>query len=214
MSSQKNTAPSHPIAIEGNGHGVVLPTATAPRAVPGKAALDHPYLYFNRELSWLDFCWRVFAQALDAREPLLERVRFLSYTAGHLDEFFSKRVGGLKRQMMAGVRTLSPDGRTPRKQLNLIRDAVLPLYDAMTAVWEQDLKPRLKADAAIHILDYPDLDARQQQTLNANFQEHIFPILTPLAVDPGHPFPFISNLSLSLAVTLRHPVRRTQHFAV
>ncbi len=213
MPSKKNTAPSHHIVIEGSGHGVVLPTATAPRAVPGKAALDHPYLYFNRELSWLDFCWRVFAQALDAREPLLERVRFLSYTAGHLDEFFRKRVGGLKWQQMAGVRTLSPDGRTPRQQLTLIREAVLPLYAAMTALWEQDLKPRLKADAALFILDYTDLDARQQQTLHTYFNEHVFPILTPLAVDPGHPFPFISNLSLSLAVTLRHPVRGTQHFA-
>ncbi len=213
MPSPQKKTKSHRIAAEADGRGVVPPRATAPREVPGKAALDHPYLYFNRELSWLDFCWRVFGQALDAREPLLERVRFLSYTAGHLDEFFSKRVGGLKRQMMAGVRTLSPDGRTPRQQLNLIRDAVLPLYDAMTATWEQDLKPRLKADAGMHILDYPDLDARQQKTLHAYFHEHIFPILTPLAVDPGHPFPFLSNLSLSLAVTVRHPARGMQHFA-
>ena len=213
MSSKKNTAKTHTVAIETDGHSMVLPTATASRTVPQKAALNHPYLFFNRELSWLDFCWRVFAQALDPREPLLERVRFLSYTAGHLDEFFSKRVGGLKRQQLAGVRSLSPDGRTPRQQLSLIRKAVSPLFDAMTTAWENTLKPALHADAGIQILDYPDLDARQKKILHAYFHEHIFPILTPLAVDPGHPFPFISNLSLSLAVMLRHPTRGTQHFA-
>ncbi len=211
-STQKNDE-TRTLAIETDGPGRVLPTATAARTVPQKAALNHPYLYFNRELSWLDFCRRVFAQALDPREPLLERVRFLSYTAGHLDEFFSKRVGGLKRQQLAGVRSLSPDGRTPRQQLSLIRKAVRPLFDAMTTAWENTLKPALRTDAGIHILGYPDLDDRQQKILHAYFHEHIFPILTPLAVDPGHPFPFISNLSLSLAVMLRHPTRGTQHFA-
>ncbi|HEX7069270.1 MAG TPA: hypothetical protein VF190_00625, partial [Rhodothermales bacterium] len=90
-----------------------VPTATSPRTVPRRAAQDHPFLFFNRELSWLDFNWRVFHQAVDERTPLLERVRFLAITATNLDEFFRKRVGGLKRQLAAGVRALSPDGRTP-----------------------------------------------------------------------------------------------------
>jgi len=193
--------------------GRTPPPATDPRPVPAKAALDHPHLYFNRELSWLDFFWRVLAQALDERTPLLERVRFLGFTAGHLDEFFSKRVGGLKRQQLAGVRSLSPDGRTPQQQLERIREAALPLYQAMTTVWEQHLKERLRVDAGVCVHDHADLSAGQQQMLQAYFREHVFPILTPLAVDPGHPFPFISNQSLSLAVMLRHSGRGTQHFA-
>lgn len=200
------------MVLEGGLH-TELPTATVPRTLQEQVTSDHPYLYFNRELSWLDFCWRVLALALDEQTPLLEQVRFLHYTAGHLDEFFSKRVGGLKRQLLAGVRRPSPDGRTPQQQLLLIHEAVVPLYEAMTTTWEQHLKPHLRTDAGIHILAYDDLDQRQQRALHAHFQEYIFPILTPLAVDPGHPFPFISNLSLSLAVILRHPSRRTQHFA-
>ena len=94
-----------------------IPQATIPRAVPEGAPLDHPSLYFNRELSWLDFNWRVFAQALDERTPLLERVRFIAITANNLDEFYQKRIGGLKRQVAAGVRAISPDGRTPSEQL-------------------------------------------------------------------------------------------------
>ncbi len=198
---------------EGDGQGTALPTATSSREVPPRAALDHPHLYFNRELSWLDFAWRVLYQALDERTPLLERVHFLALTSGHLDEFFRKRVGGLKRQQLAGVRSLSPDGRTPQQQLRLIRQAVLPLYAAMTEAWEQRLKPCLQAEAGVYVHDYADLDARQRRDLHNYFLENIFPILTPLAVDPGHPFPFISNLSLSLAVMLRHPARGTQHFA-
>ena len=198
---------------EGDGQGAAIPTATAPREVPKDAVLDDPHLYFNRELSWLDFAWRVLYQAFDERTPLLERVRFLALTSGHLDEFFRKRVGGLKRQALAGVRTLSPDGRTPQQQLRLIRKAVRPLYAAMTEVWEKHLKPGLQAEAGIYIHDYADLDAWQRRGLQDYFRANIFPILTPLAVDPGHPFPFISNLSLSLAVMLRHPGRGTQHFA-
>lgn len=201
--------------LEGNGDGrsAALPMATLPRDVPPRAALDHPHLYFNRELSWLDFAWRVLYQALDERIPLLERVRFLALTSGHLDEFFRKRVGGLKRQHMAGVRSLSPDGRTPQQQLRLIREAVLPLYAAINEAWRRRLRPLLRDEAGVFVHDYADLDAGQQHRLHDYFRENIFPILTPLAVDPGHPFPFISNLSLSLAVMLRHPTRRTQHFA-
>lgn len=188
-------------------------TVTQPRKIREQDALDHPYLFFNRELSWLDFCARVLALALDERNPLLERVRYLSYASEHLDEFFSKRVGGLKRQKMAGVRALSPDGRAPQQQLGLIRQAALPLYKELHRAWEGVLEPALRADSPIRILNYEDLDTRDKKMLQALFQEHIFPVLTPLAVDPSHPFPFISNLSISLAILLRHPVRGTLHFA-
>jgi polyphosphate kinase len=189
-----------------------VPRAVDPQPVPAGVDLADPVLYFNRELSWLDFNARVLAQALDRRTPMLEQVRFLAITANNLDEFFRKRVGGLKRQEAAGVVSLSPDGRTPAEQLDLVRRTVIPMYETITEVWEHGLRPKLEA-AGIVVRDYDDLDGAQQAALDAYFHTHIFPILTPLAVDPGHPFPFISNLSLSLAVMLRHPARGTEHFA-
>lgn len=202
--SNGQTSPAVPFTV---------PRATHPRPVPRRFGLSHPSLFFNRELSWLDFNWRVLYLALDDRTPLLERVRFLGITASNLDEFFRKRVGGLKRQIGAGVSTRSPDGRTPTEQLALCRAAVRPMYRTMTHTWEQVLKPLLRQKAGIHIRDYRSLDEEEKAYLHRVFLEQIFPILTPLAVDPGHPFPFISNLSLSLAVTLRHPKRHTEHFA-
>jgi polyphosphate kinase len=190
-----------------------IPRAVDPQEVPADAPLDHPSLYFNRELSWLDFNARVLAQVSDARTPLLERVRFLAISASNLDEFFRKRVGGLKRQEGAGVRTLSPDGRTPTEQLALVRTAVRPVYSVLCRTWEKALRPELERTAGIAVRSYDSLSSEQQKHLDAYFRSHIFPILTPLAVDPGHPFPFISNLSLSLAVVLRHPARGTEHFA-
>ncbi|MDX1418702.1 MAG: polyphosphate kinase 1 [Rubricoccaceae bacterium] len=180
--------------------------------MPEGAPLDHPTLYFNRELSWLDFNWRVYAQALDERTPLLERVRFLAITANNLDEFYRKRIGGLKRQHAAGVRVLSPDGRTPREQLDLVLDGSRPMQLRLVETWEEVLRPQLAA-AGVVIRDYETLSGAQREALDEHFLSSIFPILTPLAVDPGHPFPFISNLSLSLAVMLRHPTRGTEHFA-
>ncbi len=200
-----------------NGAGAlveeVVPHATVSRTVPKRAALSDSRLYFNRELSWLDFNWRVLYQAIDDRIPLLERVRFLSITSNNLDEFFRKRIGGLKRQVAAGVHKLSPDGRTPVEQLELCRPAVLAISQKISEVWEETLKPLLAKKAGIRIYRYEDLTNAQKQWLRDYFQAHIFPVLTPLAVDPGHPFPFISNLSLSLAVLLKHPKRDTEHFA-
>lgn len=190
-----------------------LPRAVSPQVVPEGAELDHPALYFNRELGWLDFNWRVLHQARDPRVPLLERVRFLAIAASNLDEFFQKRVGGLKRQEAAGVMTLSRDGRHPAEQLRLIRDAVLVMHRALSESWSGELKPLLRSEAGVVVSDYSDLSAKQQASLRDFFRDHIYPVLTPLAVDPGHPFPFISNLSLSLAVVLRHPARNTLHFA-
>ncbi len=199
---------------DGRGNPTLsLPHATSAQAVEPGTPLDDPALYFNRELSWLDFNWRVLYQAIDERTPLLERVRFLSITASNLDEFFRKRVGGLKRQEAAGVRQLSPDGRTPSEQLHLIRAGVLRQYESMNALWEEELKDALRRQAAITIHDYDDLARAKRSQVDDFFAQHIFPILTPLAVDPGHRFPFISNASLSLAVVLGHPKRGSRHFA-
>ena len=214
-SSSVSDAPSlepTPSPDGGFPSGTTFPSSVESRDVPPDAPLDHPHLYFNRELSTLDFNWRVLHQALDDRTPLLERVFFTAITASNLDEFFQKRVGGLKRQAAAGVTTPSPDGRTPHEQLALIRDAVEPLYRRLTTFWGETLVPRLR-DADLHILDYEALSPSQQALADQHFQENIFPVLTPLAVDPGHPFPFLSNLSLSLAVTLNDPRRDTNQFA-
>ena len=189
-----------------------LPHATAPRPVPGGASLTHPSLFFNRELSELDFNWRVLHQAVDERTPLLERVRFVAITASNLDEFTQKRVGGLERQRDAGVSALSPDGRTPGEQLALIRAALRDLSHRVGEVWET-LRPALAEEAGLHIVDYAELNKTQQQEAQSYFESVLFPILTPLAVDPGRPFPFISNLSLSLAVALRHPEQDAPVFA-
>lgn len=190
-----------------------LPWAVRPQPVPADATLKHPSLYFNQELAWIDFNWRVLHLALDERTPLLERVKFIAITANNLDEFVQKRVGGLKRQEAAGVRKASPDGRSPREQLDALRDAILTMHTTLNDTWEHTLKPLLKEEAAIEICDYKTLTLGQQAELSRHFFEQIYPILTPLTVDPGHPFPFISNLSLSLAFVIRHPLRNTTHFA-
>jgi len=190
-----------------------LPTAVKPREVPKGAGEDHPSLYLNRELGWLDFNWRVLYQAMDSRTPLLERVRFIAITASNLDEFIQKRVGGLKRQEAAGVDHLSPDGRTPDTQINLVRDQAAEMQYRISDVWNNELLPLLKKEASIQISYYKDLKKKQRQELDEYFMDHIYPTLTPLAVDPGHPFPFISNLSLSLAVKLRKPKRDAFNFA-
>lgn len=193
--------------------GAAIGQATVPQDINEATELTEPQLFFNRELSWLDFNWRVFAQALDDRFPLLERVRFIAITANNLDEFYQKRIGGLKRQVAAGVRIPSPDGRTPREQLDMVIDAARPMQEAFSAAWENSIRPLLEEQARIKIRSFDSLNERQKKSLNRHFHDSIYPILTPLAVDPGHPFPFISNQSLSLAVMLRHPARDSEHFA-
>ncbi len=190
-----------------------IPKAVAPHLLPSNATLKNSSLYFNQELSWVDFNWRVLHLALDKRTPLLERVRFVAITASNLDEFVQKRVGGLKRQEAAGVQKLSPDGRTPTEQLTLLREAVRTQHRTMTKTWETALKPTLKNKARVVICNYKDLTVQQRERMHLYFQSEIYPILTPLTVDPGHPFPFLSNLSLSLAITVRHPKLETTHFA-
>lgn len=190
-----------------------LPCAAQGQPVPEGAPLDDPALYFNRELSWIDFNWRVLFQALDPRVPLLERAGFVAITSSNLDEFFQKRVGGLKRQVVAGVQRLSADGRTPGEQLALIRAAVVSMRRAMGRAWEAVLKPALHARADVVVADWAELSEPQRAALCRHFHEHVYPVLTPLAVDPAHPFPFISDLSLSLAILLRQPGESGQHFA-
>ncbi|MCB9420153.1 MAG: polyphosphate kinase 1 [Ardenticatenaceae bacterium] len=190
-----------------------IPVAVAPQPVPEGADLKHPSLYFNQELGWLDFNWRVLHLALDERTPLLERVRFIAITASNLDEFIQKRGGGLKRQQAAGVSKLSPDGRTPDEQLALVNSAAQLMHRTLTQTWETVLKPRLTQDADVIICNYDDLSPIEKEDLYRHFRKEIYPILTPLTVDPGHPFPFLSNLSLSLAIILRHPGRETTLFA-
>jgi len=211
-SSDEALAASLPVPHESDALAMTLPVAVEPLAVPAGAPLDHPSLYFNRELSWLDFNWRVFFQAMDARTPLFERIRFVAITANNLDEFYRKRIGGLKRQLVAGVRALSPDGRSPREQLDLVLEAGRHQSHQLNEFWERTLRPEVAA-AGVTVRTYDSLSKAEKKAADTVFRETIFPILTPLAVDPGHPFPFISNLSLSLAFTLRHGGRGTEHFA-
>ncbi|MCS6841041.1 MAG: polyphosphate kinase 1 [Roseiflexus sp.] len=160
--------------------------------------------YFNRELSWLEFNRRVLEEAMDERHPLLERVKFLSIFSTNLDEFFMIRVAGLKQQVAAGVVTRSPDGMTPAEQLAAIRRAVIPLIEQHRACWLDDIRPKL-CQQGIHVLDYHELTPEQRAQCTEYFEREVFPVLTPLAIDPAHPFPHISNLSLNLAVVINDP---------
>ena len=166
--------------------------------------LDDPKFYLNRELSQLEFFRRVLEEAKDERNPLLERLKFLAIVGSNLDEFFMVRVAGLKQQIAAGVVELSLDGLTPAEQLAAIRQAVAKLLAEARDCYQDDLLPKL-AEAGIHILGYTDLDHRQEAYVKKYFEQVVFPVLTPLAFDPGRPFPHISNLSLNLAVLIRDP---------
>ncbi len=169
------------------------------RTTKGETDLSDPEYYLNRELSELEYQSRVLHEAEDDRNPLLERVRFLAYVTKNTDEFFMKRVGGLKHQIDAGVTDRSVDGRTPEEQWREVLEKVRPMFQRQTEVWKNELRPAL-ADAGVHIFDYGDLTDDKQADLRAYFRESILPTLTPLSFDPAHPFPFISNLSLSLGI--------------
>jgi polyphosphate kinase len=171
-----------------------------------------PELYINRELSWVAFNQRVLAQALSEHTPLLEQAKFSAIFSNNLDEFFMVRVASLKSQVEAGVQTLSDDGLTPTQQLARVREALHPLLEQQQAHYRLYLKHQL-AEMGVQLLDYARLNKRQQQWVNTYFQNAIFPVLTPLAVDPAHPFPFISNLSLNIAALIRDPDSGQQQFA-
>ena len=168
--------------------------------------------YLNRELSRLDFDERVLAMAEDARLPLLERVRFLAIFSQNLDDFFQVRVAGLKEQVLAAVAVASPDGMSPLEQLRAIRVRVEGLAERQASLFNRDLIPAL-AESDIALVRAADVTKRELSQLHSVFRQQIFPVLTPLAVDPGHPFPYISHLSLNLAVMVRDPQRHQQRFA-
>jgi len=161
--------------------------------------LSDPEYYLNRELSELAFQERVLREGMDDRNPPLERLRFLAFFTKNTDEFFMKRVGGLKQQIDAGVTETTPDGRTPKQQWCEVLDTARPLFRQQSEYWQTELKPTLEA-AGIEIRSPDELPAETRTRLRTRFEESILPTLTPLAFDPAHPFPFISNLSLSLAV--------------
>lgn len=168
--------------------------------------LDDPTLYINRELSWLQFNARVLEEAEDAQNPLLERVKFLSIFSSNLDEFFMIRISGLREQLSAGVLEAPPDGMSTSDQLAAVRQELLLQLARLSRCWEQEVLPKLRS-SDIHVLRYPELQPKQRQVLRRYFSREIFPALTPLAFDPAHPFPHISNLSLNLAVVAKDPER-------
>lgn len=185
-------------------------TAIAPEATPTQPSdnipelnLDDRQYYFSRELSWLEFNNRVLHEAFDPRTMLLERLKYMAIFSSNLDEFFMVRVAGLKQQVEAQVGILTSDGRTPQEQLDAISQRLRPLVTQQHRHFEEALRPQLAAKG-VHIVNYSALNQEQQLYLQDYFKAQIFPVLTPLAVGPGHPFPHISNLSLNLAVLIKN----------
>jgi polyphosphate kinase len=193
-------------ASQGSGRSEYL---GPPTAAPD---LRDPALYVNRELSWLDFNDRVLQLAEDARAPLLERVKFCAIYTTNLDEYYMVRVAGLHDQIDAGVESVSQDGRAPTQTIAAIRERVLGLGERLSGCFEGRLRPAL-AEQGIALVGVDELDVEQLAELSLHFRRVIFPALTPLAVAPGRPFPYISNLSLSLAVLVRDPATEETVFA-
>lgn len=197
---------------------------TEPVSLPASAALspggeqapdwdlDDPSLYLNRELSWLEFNQRVLAEASDERNLLLERVKFLAITASNLDEFCAKRVGWLRRMLANDARARTVDGLTIAEQYELVIERCHRMRKEIEHVWRHELLPRLDAHG-VRVVRFADLEPEAQERLRDYFERSIFPVLTPLVVDPAHPFPFISGGSLSLALNIRHPVTGQDRFA-
>lgn len=169
-------------------------------------------LFLNRELSWLEFNRRVLHEAEDPQNPLLERLKFVAIFDNNLDEFFMKRVGGLKQQLASQVLELPPDGLTPRQQIAIVDGVVRPLIAEHRRVFNTEILPALRQHG-LEILRWSELRASERRHFTEFFERQLFPALTPLALDPAHPFPFISNLSLSLAVSVKAPGESTARFA-
>ncbi len=176
----------------------------APAEADSEIALTDPSLYVNRELSLLEFQRRVLEESLDEDNPLLERVKFLSIFGSNMDEFFMVRVSGIRKQVEARITEIPPDGLTPRDQLAAIRKLAVELYSEAHHCLHRKLLPKLDK-SGIHVLDYARLSKSQKERVDNYFQDVIHPVLTPLALDTGHPFPHISNLSLNLAIVIRDP---------
>lgn len=193
--------------------GKSLPKVKRPRK---PKILEHPLSsateFTNREIGWLNFNRRVLVEAEDPRTPLLERLKFLAISNSNLDEFFMKRVGGLKRQVAFGISPKSSDGKTPVQQLMEIRKIVQKMVHDQDHCYAKLLKPALK-EKNIHLLKWSELSNKERESAQNFYMKNVFPVLTPLSVDPGHPFPFISNLSTSLGVTLKAPNSDEKMFA-
>jgi polyphosphate kinase len=180
---------------------VVIPTGEREESeVPDLSSSE---FFLNRELTWLSFCLRVLHEAEDERTPLLERVKFLSIVGSNLDEFVMKRIGGLKQQVGAGLHSLTVDGRTPQEQISECHEIIRSIERLKQRAF-LELIPLLR-DKGIVVTGYEDLKPKKQEALREYYFENIYPLVTPQAIDPAHPFPFVSNLSLNLLVTLRYP---------
>ena len=186
--------------------------ARAPLRIADFPDLNDPSLYLNRELSHLEFQRRVLEEARDRRNPLLERVKFLSILASNIDEFFMVRVAGVMQQIENGVQETGMDGRGPAETLDAIRAAVLRLVNGAYEFFREDLLPALQENN-VRLLQLNELNLDQRAQLDSFFTAKVFPVLTPLAFDPGRPFPHISNLSLNIAVAVREPGGGAEHFA-
>ena len=171
-----------------------------------------PDLYINRELSWIAFNERVLSQALDERTPLLDQAKFSAIFSNNLDEFFMVRVASLKSQVEAGITTPSEDGKTPLEQLLTIRERLVPLLQQQQKHYSQNLRLKLHGHG-VHLLDYEQLNEEQRRWSKTYFNTSVFPVLTPLGVDPAHPFPFVSNLSLNVAAVIQDPETGLRQFA-
>ena len=206
--AEAQVRPSDTDVVPGDAAPEAPPAATAPtvdNALPEER-------YLNRELSWLDFNARVLALAADTSLPLLERAKFLAIFSSNLDEFYMVRVAGLKRRDEMGLSVRSADGLSPREQLRRISERTQQIANRCAHVFLDSVRPAL-ADEGILIVTWLELDDDERGRLSTYFHEQVFPVLTPLAVDPSHPFPFVSGLSLNLAITVKLPDDGGQHFA-
>ena len=172
---------------------------------------NDPKNFFNRDLSWIEFNRRVLEEAIDTEQLLLEKVKFLSIFHSNLDEFYMIRVSGLKEQIAANVLEPTIDGLTPIEQLQKIEKMVMPMLKTTLNLWQDEIVPALKENNIV-VAEYNELSEKEKELLKEYFRKEIFPVLTPLAFDPGRPFPYISNLSLSLAILVRKP-NGENHFA-
>ncbi|MBN1333344.1 MAG: RNA degradosome polyphosphate kinase, partial [Synergistales bacterium] len=170
----------------------------------GQIDLDDPALYLNREINWLDFNYKVLEEAIDPSNPFLEQLKFLAIFFNNLDEFFMVRIAGLVRQYRSGVATTSADGFSPAKQLTMVRKNLLPMLSMAYDHWRNTLKPGL-IEKDVNLVKFRDISDKNRGFLQKYFEEEIYPVLTPQAIDPGRPFPLISGLSLNFLVQLNDP---------
>ena len=189
------------------------PKADKPKEThPKSIKLSDRRWYLSRELSWLEFNRRVLHEATDPRTPLLERLKFLGIFSANLDEYFMVRVAITKQKVELSINQRTPDGLTPREQLSAISERLRPMFSQTHSYFQGELRPTMR-DRGIYLFDYAELSAEQSNYLDSYFTEQVFPVLTPLAVDSGHPFPYISNLSLNLAVEIQEKESAEPHFA-